>query len=88
LRAKTRAARRSRCSTRSRSSPPARADADETARLRRLHGWKLPDAFQAALARRHGLRLATRNPNDFDPDEHDFVEVPRARSDQRGEVAR
>lgn len=53
-----------------------REDAIETARLRRAHGWKLPDAFQAALALRHGLKLATRNTRDFDPTTHDFVAVP------------
>ncbi len=53
-----------------------RAEADEAARLRRAHRWKLPDAFQAALARRHGLHLATRNTKDFDPGRHDFVTVP------------
>lgn len=52
------------------------ADADEAARLRRTHGWKLPDAFQAALAHRHGLTFATRNTRDFDPHEHAFVAVP------------
>ena len=41
-------------------------DADKAARLRRAYGWKLPDAFQAALALRHGLKLATRNTRDFD----------------------
>lgn len=51
-------------------------DADTAARLRRDHGWALPDAFQAALARRHGLSLATRNTVDFDPEELSFVEVP------------
>lgn len=52
------------------------ADADAAAALRRSHGWKLPDAFQAALAQRHGLTLATRNTRDFDPDTHAFVAVP------------
>ena len=51
-------------------------DADDAAPLRRHHGWALPDAFQAALARRHGLSLATRNTADFDPDRDSFVEVP------------
>lgn len=39
--------------------------ADLAARLRRSHGWKLPDAFQAALAIEHGLCLVTRNSRDF-----------------------
>lgn len=53
-----------------------RSDADKAARLRRRYGWKLPDAFQAALAQRHGLTLATRNTRDFDPDVHAFVDIP------------
>lgn len=52
------------------------AAADAAALLRRQHGWKLPDAFQAALAQRHDLQLATRNTRDFDPETHDFVVVP------------
>jgi predicted nucleic acid-binding protein len=50
--------------------------ADLAADLRRLNKWKLPDAFQAALARRHGLKLATRNVRDFSPAKHQFVIVP------------
>jgi predicted nucleic acid-binding protein len=50
--------------------------ADAAARLRRQHGWKLPDALQAALAQRHGLRLATRNTRDFPPERYDFVVMP------------
>ena len=46
------------------------------AELRRQHKWKLPDAFQAALATHHGLRFATRNTKDFPPDRHAFVDVP------------
>ncbi|MGH3087423.1 MAG: PIN domain-containing protein [Rubrobacteraceae bacterium] len=52
--------------------------ADLTASLRREHGWKLPDAFQAALARHHDLKLATRNTRDFSPERHGFVVVPYA----------
>ncbi|MCY4453777.1 MAG: hypothetical protein OXC01_17690 [Immundisolibacterales bacterium] len=37
---------------------------------------ELPDALQAAVARRNGLRLVTRNTKDFPPERHDFVEVP------------
>jgi len=51
-------------------------DTDDAAHLRRYHGWALPNAFQAALARRHNLSLATRNTADFDPDTLSFVEVP------------
>jgi predicted nucleic acid-binding protein len=50
--------------------------ADLAARLRREGRWKMPDAFQAALAQRHGLRLVTRNTRDFSPHRHPFVEVP------------
>lgn len=52
------------------------AVADTAAKLRREHRWKLPDAFQAALAEHHGLQLATRNTRDFDPAKHAFVKVP------------
>lgn len=50
--------------------------ADHAARLGRRHNWDLPDALQAAVAHEHGLRLATRNTNDFDPEIHAFVHVP------------
>jgi len=50
--------------------------ADLAARLRREHRWKLPDALQAAAARQHGLRLATRNTKDFPPERYAFVHVP------------
>jgi hypothetical protein len=50
--------------------------ADKAAALRREHGWKLPDAFQAAIAIIAGIRLSTRNTKDFDPAIHAFVEVP------------
>ena len=50
--------------------------ADLASRLRRLRRWKLPDAFQAALAQRHGLRLVTRNTKDFDQVADAFVLVP------------
>src|SRR5260221_12936818 len=42
-----------------------REAADLAASLRREHRWKLPDAFQAALAQIHNLKLATRNTKDF-----------------------
>ncbi len=41
--------------------------ADNAAELRRVHRWKLPDAFQAAVAKLHKLKLATRNTKDFNP---------------------
>ena len=50
--------------------------AEKAAELRRRHGWKLPDAFQAALALHHHLMLCTRNIKDFNPKKHSFVEVP------------
>ena len=53
-----------------------RETADRASRLRRQHGWKLPDAFQAALAEQHGLRLATRNTKDFSEQKHSFVSIP------------
>jgi len=54
------------------------AVADEAARLRRIHRWKLPDALQAACALLHRRRLATRNTKDFDPIKFAWVEVPYA----------
>jgi predicted nucleic acid-binding protein len=53
-----------------------RTIADLAARLRREMRWKMPDALQAALARHHGLRLATRNTRDFPAGRFAFVEVP------------
>ncbi len=50
--------------------------ADLAAELRHLHIWKLPDAFQAAVAQRYNLVFATRNHNDFDPKRHSFVVIP------------
>lgn len=50
--------------------------ADLAAGLRRYHGWKLPDAFQAALAQHHKTKLITRNSKDFDPRKHAFVKIP------------
>ena len=34
--------------------------ADLAANLRRKYGWKLPDAFQAALAQNHKVKLSTQ----------------------------
>ncbi len=53
-----------------------RTVADRAARLRRQNDWKLPDAFQAALAEEHDLTLSTRNTQDFDPDRYSFVSIP------------
>jgi hypothetical protein len=51
-------------------------DATLAAELRRRNRWKLPDAFQAALAKRHGLRLVTRDIRGFDGRKDAFVLVP------------
>ena len=56
--------------------PVTAVEADLAASLRRSEGWRLPDALQAAVARRNGLRLVTRNTKDFPPERYDFVEVP------------
>lgn len=50
--------------------------ADAAAHLRKTQGWKLPDAFQAALAQHHQISLVTRNTKDFNPEKHEFVEIP------------
>lgn len=50
--------------------------ADLAATLRRKNRWKLPDAFQAAIAKHHGLSLATRNTKDFPPARYRFVAIP------------
>lgn len=56
--------------------PLTAEDATRAAGLRRKHGWKLPDALQAAVASRHGLKFVTRNVRDFDEKSHAFVLVP------------
>ncbi len=50
--------------------------ADLAAKLRYDNKWKLPDALQAALAKYHHFKLATRNTKDFKEDKHDFVVIP------------
>lgn len=50
--------------------------AEKAANLRRQYGWKLPDAFQAALAILHDIKLITRNTKDFNRKKHAFIEVP------------
>lgn len=50
--------------------------AEKAAILRRQHGWKLPDAFQAAIAILCDVKLSTRNTKDFNPQKHSFVEIP------------
>ena len=53
-----------------------RLTAKASAALRRVHGWKLADSVQAALALNHGLKLVTRNHRHFKPAKHDFVSIP------------
>ena len=53
-----------------------RVAANKAAELRRQFRWRIPDAFQAALAQLHDLKLATRNTRDFPPQRHAFVVVP------------
>ena len=50
--------------------------ADLAAGLRRIHRWKLPNAFQAALALHHKLKFTTCNIKDFATQKHDFIEIP------------
>jgi predicted nucleic acid-binding protein len=56
--------------------PIDRTIADLAAELRRKHRWRLPDAFQAALAQTHKLQLATRNTKDFPPTKFPWVVMP------------
>lgn len=56
--------------------PIDREVADRAAALRHRHGWRLPDALQAAVALEHGLKLVTRDADDFPPERHGFVMVP------------
>ena len=58
-------------------SLPIDADiADLAAGFRRTHRWKLPDAFQAALAKQHSLTLVTRNTKDFPVVKYKWVVTP------------
>ena len=54
----------------------AKETADKAAELRRAHGWRLPDAFQAALCLENHIKLTTRNTKDFNPGKYPFVEIP------------
>jgi len=56
--------------------PLTKEDATLAAEMRRKERWKLPDAFQAAVAKRHGLRLVTRDLRGFDERRAPFVLVP------------
>lgn len=46
------------------------------ANLKRQYRWKLPDAYQAAIAVEHKMTLLTRNTKDFNPSIHKFVKIP------------
>lgn len=50
--------------------------ADRAASIRRKKRLRLPDAFQAALAEMHHLKLITRNTRDFSTEEFDYVVIP------------
>lgn len=52
------------------------ATADIAGEVRRKSSIKLPDAFQAALAIQHNLKLATRNTKDFNNREYPFILIP------------
>jgi len=53
-----------------------KSTAQIAADLKREYRWKLPDAFQAAIAVEHKITLLTRNTKDFDPSIHKFVKIP------------
>ena len=53
-----------------------RTIADLAATLRRRYRWKMPDALQAAVAKHHKLKLATRDTDDFPPERYRWVVVP------------
>ncbi len=50
--------------------------ADLAAKLRREFNWKLPDAYQAAIAKYNGWTLVTRNTKDFPTEKYEFVKTP------------
>jgi len=56
--------------------PLTREDATRAAALRRKYSWKLPDAFQAAVALNYDLKLVTRDLRGFDGKKHPFVLIP------------
>ncbi|MDW7762011.1 MAG: PIN domain-containing protein [Acidobacteriota bacterium] len=56
--------------------PLTESDATKAAELRRKHGWRLPDAFQASCAIRNGMKLVTRDARAFDAKKHPFVLIP------------
>lgn len=56
--------------------PLTEEDATVAAGMRREMRWKLPDALQAAAAKRHGLKLVTRDVRGFEERGHPFVLIP------------
>jgi hypothetical protein len=56
--------------------PLTRDDATSAAALGRKHGWKIPDAFQAAVVLRTDLKLVTRDYRGFGGPKHPFVLIP------------
>ena len=50
--------------------------ADRAAAIRRETRLRLPDAFQAAVAEVHNLKLITRNTRDFSREKFDYVIIP------------
>jgi predicted nucleic acid-binding protein len=54
-------------------------DATVAAGLRRENGWKLPDALQAALARRMDIKLVTRDARGFGDKKHSLAFCPYKR---------
>ncbi|MBF0253620.1 MAG: PIN domain-containing protein [Candidatus Omnitrophica bacterium] len=50
--------------------------AELAGRLRNAHSWKLPDAFQAALAIQHRLTLITRDQRAFKDVRNPAVRIP------------
>lgn len=59
--------------------PLTKDDATVAADLRREHHWKLPDALQAASAKRNHLKLVTRDARGFDEKKHSFILCPYRR---------
>jgi predicted nucleic acid-binding protein len=53
-----------------------RTIADLAGTLRLRYRWKMPDALQAAVAKHHKLKLATRDTDDFPPKRYRWVVVP------------
>ena len=56
--------------------PLTEIEANEATLLRQRNGWRLPDAFQAAIAKLHQLKLVTRHTKDFKPNKYPFILIP------------